>query len=81
VPALPHPEFTAFAKTLQRFRQLIWNTLDHSVSNGRAEGINTRLAALTARARASTAQKHSSPWPNSPVAAYARICPDDNQIR
>ncbi len=45
------PEFTALAKTLKRFRQLIWNTLDHQVSNGRAEGINTQLAALTARAR------------------------------
>ena len=45
------PEFTALAKTLKRFRHLIWNTLDHAVSNGRAEGINTQLAALTARAR------------------------------
>jgi transposase len=45
------PEFTQFAKTLKRFRPLIWNTLDHAVSNGRAEGINTQLAALTARAR------------------------------
>jgi len=45
------PEFTALARTLKRFRQLIWNTLDHAVSNGRAEGINTQLAALTARAR------------------------------
>jgi transposase len=45
------PEFTALAKTLTRFRDLIWNTLDHAVSNGRAEGINTQLAALTARAR------------------------------
>ena len=45
------PEFTALAKTLKRFRQLIWNTLDHAVSNGRAEAINTQLAALTARAR------------------------------
>jgi transposase len=45
------PEFTAFARTLKRFRQLIWNTLDHAVSNGRAEAINTQLAALTARAR------------------------------
>jgi transposase len=45
------PEFTALAKTLKRFRELIWNTLDHAVSNGRAEGINTQLAALTARAR------------------------------
>jgi transposase len=45
------PEFTALAKTLARFRDLIWNALDHAVSNGRAEGINTQLAALTARAR------------------------------
>ena len=45
------PEFTKFAKTLKRFRQLIWNTLDHAVSNGRAEGINTQLAALTAPGR------------------------------
>jgi transposase len=46
------PEFTALAKTLARFRELIWNTLDgHGVSNGRAEGVNTQLAALTTRAR------------------------------
>lgn len=45
------PEFTALARTLKRFRPLIWNTLDHAVSNGRAEAINTQLAALTARAR------------------------------
>lgn len=45
------PEFTKFAATLKRFRQLIWNTLDHAVSNGRAEAINTQLAALTTRAR------------------------------
>ncbi|MGH3193488.1 MAG: ISL3 family transposase [Streptosporangiaceae bacterium] len=45
------PEFTKLATTLKRFRQLIGNTLDHAVSNGRAEAINTQLAALTARAR------------------------------
>ena len=45
------PEFTALATSLKRFRQLIWNTLGHAVSNGRAEAINTQLAALTARAR------------------------------
>ena len=45
------PEFTALAKTLKRFRPLICNTLDDQVSNLRAEGINTQLAALTARAR------------------------------
>lgn len=45
------PEFAALARTLKGFRQLIWNTLDHRLSNGRAEGINTQLAALTVRAR------------------------------
>ena len=73
------PEFTALAKTLKRFRQLIWNTLDHAVSNGRAEGINTSSRHSPPGPEASTAQTHSSPWPNSPAAAYARICPDDNR--
>ncbi len=45
------PEFTALAKTLKKFRELIWNTLDHRLSNARAEGTNTQLAALTTRAR------------------------------
>lgn len=45
------PEFAALARTLKGFRQLIWNTLDHRLSNGHAKGINTQLAALTARAR------------------------------
>lgn len=46
------PEFTALARTLTRFRELLWNTLGPGgVSNGRAEGINTQLAALTSRAR------------------------------
>jgi transposase len=45
------PEFAALASTLKNFRQLIWNTLDYKLSNGRAEGINTQLAALSVRAR------------------------------
>jgi transposase len=45
------PEFTALAKTLKKFRELIWNTLDHRLTNARAEGTNTQLAALTTRAR------------------------------
>ena len=49
--AAASPSSPQLARTLKRFRQLIWNTLDHAVSNGRAEGINTQLAALTARAR------------------------------
>lgn len=27
------PEFTALARTLKKFRELIWNTLDHRLSN------------------------------------------------
>ena len=45
------PEFAALAKTLKKFRELIWNTLDHRLSNARAEGTNAQLAALTTRAR------------------------------
>jgi transposase len=45
------PEFAALARTLNGFRQLIWNTLEHKLSNGRAEGADTQLAALTVRAR------------------------------
>jgi transposase len=45
------PEFTALARTLNKFRELIWNTLDHRLSNARAEATNTQLAALTTRAR------------------------------
>ena len=50
-PALPDSRVHRPGKNPKRFRALIWNTLDHAVSNGRAEGINTQLAALTARAR------------------------------
>jgi transposase len=45
------PRVRRAGRTLKGFRQLIWNTLDHKLSNGRAEGINTQLAALTVRAR------------------------------
>lgn len=31
---------------------LIWNTLNHHLSNGRVEGTNTQLAALTSPASA-----------------------------
>jgi transposase len=39
------PEFTALAKTLKNYQGLIWNTLDHQISNGRAEGVNIRSPA------------------------------------
>jgi transposase len=45
------PESAKLAKTLTRFRDLIWNTLDHGPSNGRAEALNAQLNALITRAR------------------------------
>lgn len=45
------PEFAKLAKTLTRFRDLIWNTFDHGPSNGRAEALNAQLNALITRAR------------------------------
>jgi hypothetical protein len=43
------PGFIALAKTLKRFQQLIWNTLNHSMSNAQSEATNTHLRALTRR--------------------------------
>lgn len=45
------PEFSKLARTLRRFLPLIWNTLDHGPSNGRAEALNAQLNALITRAR------------------------------
>jgi len=45
------PEFGKLARTLSRFRDLIYNTLDHGPSNGRAEALNAQLNALITRAR------------------------------
>lgn len=45
------PEFTRLAKTLARYKDLICATLDHGPSNGRAEGLNSAIGALIARAR------------------------------
>ena len=43
-------EFVKLARTIQRFQQLIWNTLKHGISNARTEATNTHLRALTKRA-------------------------------
>jgi len=45
------PEFVKFARTLTRFKALIFATLDGGPSNGRAEGVNSQIQALIARAR------------------------------
>lgn len=44
------PEFVALARSIRRHRDLIWNTLDHGLSNARSEATNTHLRALTKRA-------------------------------
>jgi len=45
------PEFVKLAKTLSKYRDTIDNTLDHAVSNGRAEALNAQVNALITRAR------------------------------
>jgi transposase len=45
------PEFVKLARTLARFKDLIFATLDGGPSNGRAEGVNSQIQALIARAR------------------------------
>jgi transposase len=44
------PELVALGQTLTRYRQLIWATLDHGLSNARSEATNTHLRVLTKRA-------------------------------
>jgi transposase len=44
------PEFVALARSIRSYRDLIWNTLDHNLSNARSEATNTHLRTLTKRA-------------------------------
>lgn len=44
------PAFVKLAKTIDRYRPLIWNTLDNELSNARVEATNTHLRVLTRRA-------------------------------
>lgn len=44
------PEFVKLAATIDRYRQLLLNTVDHGLSNARSEATNTHLRALTKRA-------------------------------
>jgi transposase len=43
-------EFVDLARSIRHYRDLILNTLDHGLSNGRTEATNTHLRALTKRA-------------------------------
>ena len=44
------PSFVKLAKTMEKYRPLIWNTLEHGLSNARSEATNTHLRVLTRRA-------------------------------
>jgi transposase len=45
------PEFTRLARTLKKYKALIHAAMDGGPSNGRAEGVNSQIQALIARAR------------------------------
>ena len=44
------PGFVKLAKTVDRYRALIWNTLEHRLSNARSEATNVHLRVVTRRA-------------------------------
>jgi transposase len=44
------PAFVNLAQTIERYRSLIWNTLEHELSNARSEATNVHLRVLTRRA-------------------------------
>ena len=44
------PEFVKLARTIKRFLPLIYNTLDHGLSNALSEATNTHIRLLTRRA-------------------------------
>lgn len=44
------PAFVKPARTIDKYRPLIWNTLDHGMSNARVEATKTHLRVLTRRA-------------------------------
>jgi transposase len=44
------PEFVALGRALTHYRELIWATLEHGLSNARSEATNTHLRVLTRRA-------------------------------
>lgn len=44
------PGFVKLAQTIEKYRPMIWNTLEHGLSNARSEATNTHLRVLTRRA-------------------------------
>jgi transposase len=67
------PAFAKPAKTLRRFLPLIWNTLDHGPSNGRAEALNAQLNGLVTRARGF---RTAGALLAMTDLAYGGLCPD-----
>lgn len=67
------PEFAKLAKTLRRYLPLIWNTLGHGPSNGRAEALNAQLNALITRARGFRSAGKLIAMADS---VYGGLCPD-----
>ncbi len=44
---LPHPEFTELGRKVRRHLQSIHATLDHGLSNGLVESVNTKIRVIT----------------------------------
>jgi len=67
------PAFSKLAKTIDKYRPLIWNTLNHGLSNARVEATNTHLRVLTRRAYG-----YHSPEALIAMAMLTRggLCPD-----
>jgi hypothetical protein len=71
------PEFVKIARTLSRFRDLIYATLDGGPSNGGPKPSTPRSTPLSPAPAASEAPPRSTPLPSSSTVAYARIHPGD----
>jgi transposase len=67
------PEFAKLAKTLTRYRDLIYATLDGGPSNGRAEALNAQINALITRARGFRSAAALIAMANY---AHGGLCPD-----
>jgi transposase len=67
------PEFTALARTLSRYQDSIFATLDGGPSNGRAEALNSQVNALITRARGF---RSATALMNMILFVHGGICPD-----
>ena len=70
------PEFVKLGRTLRRFRDLIWNTLETGTTNARTEATSTHLRALTKRAYGFHSPDALIARASLTRGAYARHCPD-----